>query len=302
MKRALILLLFLNTSLLFSQTFCEDYCTDFDDDRCLDQLTIDKIEYPDNIWQIGKPKKSVINTFSHNLKVIVTDTINPYPVNNHSVFIIKNTATNGDIYGCKIFHGFYNVHADSLNDYGLIEFSPDNGITWIDLINDTLYSSSFIWYGSKPILTGNSNGWEYFEMLFADNGSVFNMEYGDTIMFRFSFFSDSIFEGLDGLAYDEFCFYEFVEGVSETRFAPIKSKIYPNPSRDHFIIEFENPAYENFELSVYDIKSNLIIKMDNIIDNRIFIDAIVLKSGIYFYKLTNIKARKRSWGKFVIDR
>jgi len=104
------------------------------------------------------------------------------------------------------------------------------------------------------------------------------------------------------LAYDEFCFYEFVEGVSETRFAPIKSKIYPNPSRDHFIIEFENPAYENFELSVYDIKSNLIIKMDNIIDNRIFIDAIVLKSGIYFYKLTNIKARKRSWGKFVIDR
>ena len=62
----------------------------------------------------------------------------------------------GDFYGMKMLTGNYLVKSDSLKDYGKIEFSPDNGSTWIDIINDTAYSSSISWYSAKPILTGNS--------------------------------------------------------------------------------------------------------------------------------------------------
>jgi hypothetical protein len=302
MKGILTYLILLNANLLYAQTYCDYYCQDFEDTICLSQFIIDTAAYPQNIWQIGRPQKLVIDTSNYSSNVIITDTMNSYPIDNQSVFIIKNIATFGDIYGCKMFNGAYFVQTDSLNDYGLIEFSPDKGMTWIDIINDTLYSSSFVWYSSKPILTGKTDGWRGFDMLFADNGSVFDIEYGDTLMFRFSFYSDSTFDSLDGLAYDNLCFQDFVEGISETHFTPIMSKIYPNPSTDNFIIEFENSTYEGFELSVYDIKSKLIIRKDKIFENKVFLDTRTLKSGIYIYKLTNINAKKRSWGKFVLDR
>ena len=96
------------------------------------------------------------------------------------------------------------------------------------------------------------------------------------------------------------CFDDFVEGISEIHFKPIKSNIYPNPSTQIFTIEFDNPNSELFGLSVYNIQSKLVLKNDNITDNKITIDARLFQEGIYIYKLTNLKARKRCWGKFII--
>jgi len=152
----------------------------------------------------------------------------------------------------------------------------------------------------KPVLTGNSSGWEYFDVSMADIGSVFNIQLGDTLLLRFSFISDSIDDNQDGLMYDNLCFTDFVEGISETRFKPIKSKIFPNPVTRIFTIEFENPDSELFQLSIYDIHSNLIFTRDNISENNIVINAQLFEEGSFIYKLTNLKAQKRSWGKFVV--
>jgi len=253
-----------------------------------------------NIWQIGNVHKSLIDTNSINTNVIITDTINPYPTNNYSSFIIQNLASYGDFYGMKMLTGNYLVKSDSLKDYGKIEFSPDNGSTWIDIINDTAYSSSISWYSAKPILTGNSgNFYSFFDVLLADNGSVFNIQLGDTLLYRFSFTSDSIYENLPGLLYDDICFYEFVEGMSETRFKPIKSKIYPNPVTESFTIEFENPDVGIFQLAVYDIHSKPILTKENITADKVTINAKQFKPNTYVYKLTNLTSKKRSWGKFI---
>ena len=48
-----------------------------------------------------------------------------------------------------ILSGEYYVNSDSLTDFGLIEFSPDNGTTWIDLINDTTYANDLWWNSPK---------------------------------------------------------------------------------------------------------------------------------------------------------
>jgi len=260
---------------------------------------IDTTAYPQNLWQIGRPQNPLFDSACSSSNVIITDTINKYSTNNYSVFIIKNMATMGDIYGCKMFQGNYYVQTDSLKDYGKIEFSPNNGATWIDIINDTIYNTSFLWYSQKPVLTGNSIVCKNFDIVLADLGSVFNVESGDTLLFRFSFVSDSIYDNLGGLMYDNLCFWNFVEGISEIHFKPIKSNIYPNPSTNIFTIEFENPASELFELSVYDIHSKLVLKKNDITDSKIVIDAKAFKQGTYIYKLTDLRTQKRCWGKFI---
>ena len=149
-------------------------------------------------------------------------------------------------------------------------------------------------------MTGHSKTCKYFDALFGDLGSVFNLQLGDTILFRFSFISDSVFDNQGGLVYDNIYFFDFVEGMSEIRFKPIRSKIFPNPGSGIFTIEFENPQIDSFELSVYDINSKLILKKENITDNRISIDAGSFKPDTYVYKLTNLKKSERCWGKFIV--
>lgn len=297
MKKILTFLLLLNGNFLFAQN-CDQYCLRFEDTFCVSHLSIDTINFPDNIWQVGRPQKPFFNNASSPTHAILTDTINAYPVNNHSVFTITNQATMGVIYGFNMFSGMYKVQSDSLNDYGRMDFSPDNGTTWIDVFNDTVYHV-VNWFTLTPVLTGTSDGWQYFDVLLADLGSVFNLSLGDTILYRFSFISDATVESMDGLMFDDFCFNDFVEGISETHFKPIKSKIYPNPSATVFSIDFENPLLESFELAVYDIHSKLQFKKENIRETKISVNANLFKPGIYVYKLTNLKSKQRSWGKFI---
>lgn len=286
----------------FAQTPCEDYCLNFDDTMCFINLEIDTNNYSDNIWQIGQPNKTPFDTVLNQFlpKVIVTDTSLFYPPNNQSVFYIRNVVTWGDYYGLKMFSGNYYVQSDSLNDFGTIEMSPDNGSTWIDLFSDTSLSANIIWF-NKPVLTGNSKGWKYFEILFSDMSSLFGLNIGDTITYRFSFESDSIPDTLCGLMYDDICFLNFVEGISEIRYNNIKSTIFPNPSSDFFTISFDNPENEIFQLSIYTVSSKPVFTDNNVTSDEILIDGRSLAKGVYIYKLTNLNAHERSWGKFVVQ-
>ncbi len=58
-------------------------------------LWIDTVSNPNNIWQIGSPQKTVISSAHSAPNVIITDTVNTYPPNNTSVFIIGHLAQVG---------------------------------------------------------------------------------------------------------------------------------------------------------------------------------------------------------------
>jgi hypothetical protein len=273
----------------------------FDDSNCLDRLFIDTVSNPANIWQIGKANKAFADTAICHTKAIITDTILPYPVNDTSVFIIKSIVTPGIYYDGRMFMGHYYVQTDSLKDYGKMEFSPNRGITWVDMLNDTSYAANFQW-STKPVLTGRSRICKTFWGTFFDLGSTFNLNMGDTILFRFTFISDSIFDNLSGLMFDDLQFADFVEGMSEIRFTTIKSTIFPNPGSDKFTISFENPAAHPFDLNVYTIHSKLLFRQENISDSRIELDTKSFDAGVYIYKITDLDARKRCWGRFTIVR
>lgn len=292
---------FINMPMLFSQSsYCENFCLVFDYSysSCITGLSIQ----PDsgNTWQIGKSHKGGFVNPNAEAVAIMTDTLNYYPANNSSAFIIKKPVDFGLYYGLQMFSGYYKVQTDSLNDYGTMEFSPDNGVSWVNMLNDTAHVQNYSWYTPKPVLTGTHAN--TFDVMLSDFGSSFNLNFGDTVQFKFSFHSDSIVDSLGGLLYDNICFQGFVEGISEARYKNIRSKIYPNPTSGMFAIEFENPESEKFHLAIYTIHSKLIYTQDNITDGRVVVDGQFFIPGTYVYKLTSTKSLKRSWGKFIMAR
>lgn len=174
-------------------------------------LKIDTVFNPNNVWQIGPPQKTVfINSFS-SPNVIITDTISTYPTNDTSRFTIENTtiqASSSVNWSNFRLYFKYFVDSDTISDFGLIEFSPDNGTTWIDLINDMSYESYLEWslngnVGVKPTLTGSSVTWMEASVNMRDLGVLLDIQPGTTFMWRFSFISDAIQNNRDGLMYDD---------------------------------------------------------------------------------------------------
>ncbi len=75
----------------------DTYFLNFDNQHGLQHLTIDTISNPNNIWQIGSLHKTVFTNAYSVPNALVTDTINTYPINDTSTFIITNVARGGGI-------------------------------------------------------------------------------------------------------------------------------------------------------------------------------------------------------------
>jgi hypothetical protein len=303
MKNFIVLFFLLNASVLTGLAQCSDQMLyiNFDNPDCMERLTIDTTYSHHNSWQIGLANKAGLDSNVCTTKVIITDTAQPYPVNDTSVFIIKSAVTQGIYFDCRNFTGNYYVQSDSLKDYGKIEFSPDRGFTWVDMINDTNYYNNFKW-DTRPVLTGRSKTCRFFWGAFFDLGSTFNLNMGDTVLFRFTFISDSTFDNMGGLVFDNFAFGDWVEGMSEIRFTTIRTNVYPNPGDDRFTIDFDNPLSHSFQLKVYDIRSKMVYMQEGITGNKVQLNTKLYAPDTYIYKLTNLEAKKRGWGRFVIAR
>ena len=279
------------------------YEIDFEDTSQFFRIEIDTVSKPNNIWKIGKPQKKLFNSAFSLPNAIVTDTASAYPINDTSSFTITHVAS--WISGFQSSHavglyGIYQVNSDSLNDFGMLEFSPDNGITWVNLLTDTLYlkQECYEWYISKPTLTGNSNGWTYLSVSVAGFGRVFNIFPGDTVLYRFSFISDSIQTNKDGLIFDDLQFTDITEGINKIH-NQFGSKVYPNPTSGLISIEFENKKSENFLLTIYNIQGQIILNKEINKDGIVLVDIENNKPGIYYYMLNNLKSRQFSWGKII---
>lgn len=270
MKTKVVLFIFFIPFYLSSQLPCEYFLSiDFENNVCIEHLYIDTIDNPNNIWQIGPPQKPVLSIPVSEENVIITDVVDPYPTSDTSSFIISKLAAGGITgpgwVGTEFFlSGYYNINSDSLNDYGTIEFSADNGVTWLDLMNFDPYGQYVYWYddnggNSKPTLTGNSNGWEYFMVDIYNLSDMFNIEYEDTLQFKFTFISDSIQNNLDGLMFDNLDIHDFFSDVPDMN-SLNEFLVSPNPVSDILNIQFN--AHISSALS--DLKNNRIILVNQI--------------------------------------
>lgn len=302
MRKCLKFILFID--LLFIGNFAksqDDYYINFDFGFTIENVFIDTISNSSNSWEIGTPQKDILSNAYSEPNVIITEISNSYPVNDTSSFYIKHIAR-GDYENGQFAYleGKYFVNSDTLTDYGKIEFSPDNGTAWYDILSEE--NTVQFWNGLNniPVLSGNSNDWKLFRF---DTGyfcysNQINVGWGDTIVYKFTFISDSIDTNKDGLMFDDFRLIDFIESVNEIGMNKIESSCFPNPVQKNITIRFDNPLYEKFDVFIYDVKGSI---LKTITTNTDLIDLSCEKfeKGLYYYKLVNKKDNLFSFGSFV---
>lgn len=302
MKKLFSILLLTLSTFGYSQNYWY-YEINFEDTSEFFRLNIETVSNPNNIWQIGEPQKSIFQSANSTPNAIVTDTLNSYPVNDTSKFIIKHIVESFggfDTPQHATIAGKYKVNSDTLNDFGMIEFSPDNGNTWVDLLSDTLYLNQgcYLWSFGKPSLSGNVSEWTDFYVNVAGFGPVFNIEGGDTVLYRFTFISDSIESNKDGLIIDDLYINDVAEGISNSK-NQFESKIIPNPTSDNVIIQFINENNEPFEFSMSDLYGNYVLIKRTTNNSSIKLNLSNFDSGTYFYRIINKKNQSFSFGKIL---
>jgi len=252
------------------------------------------------IWQIGQPSKPVFDNAFSPIKAILTDTANNYPVNNYSHFDLSiNEFNSGFPY--NLFIEFkHKIDTDTLHDGGYITISYDNGNTWMNIINDTvypevhpgndyylpntLYSTTDTLFNGEYGFSGKTNGWDTIRFTWhclpvkKGYGDI-----GDSMLLRFNFVSDNIASNKDGWMIDDIRLYtvDLGSGIKETN--TLDFDIYPNPIFTKAIVDIDK--YKEAIISVFDISGRLINKHTYHNNQSITIDRKGLKSGVYFIKI-----------------
>lgn len=253
-----------------------------------------------NIWQIGEPDKILFDSAYSINNAIVTDTLNCYPLNNYSYFDLYIGSFNINGYPDNIFIEFKHKFAtDTLKDGGFITVSYDNGNTWMNIIEDTiywdsnpkwengnLYSTNDTLFNGEYGFSGNSNEW--ISTWFTWHNIPCNVKStmdlnGDTMIVRFNFVSDNIETNKEGWMIDNIKLYSVDLGGGINDSKVLDFKISPNPFNETAIIELDN--YREVELSVFDIKGQLVRKSKYFNSQSIILNRDNLKSGIYFMKI-----------------
>lgn len=255
---------------------------DFDNNTNLERVYIDTVSNQNCIWQIGKPMKSIFNSAYSFPNAIVTDTFNSYPINDTSSFIIfhDRSFVSGGGNESLILDFYFKMNSDSLSDFGKIEASIDNGQNWVNLLTQDS-SLQLYWLDAKPVLTGNTNGWvHYSEEL---SSLTYNLGFSDTLLYRFTFTSDSIQTNKDGWMIDEFSFQDWWEGIPEIQNDNLIS-IYPNPADENLFIQ--NLKRSNSAIvQVFNYTGQLVFDNKNFKEENI--DTKNLQNGFYVLKYSD---------------
>ncbi|HET6226333.1 MAG TPA: T9SS type A sorting domain-containing protein [Bacteroidia bacterium] len=157
-----------------------------------------------NIWQIGKPHKTIFNMAATEPNVIVTDTVKTYPSNTTSTFTFHLDFSNssGNIVATRWKQ---KLDMDKHKDGGIIEFSLDKGVTWQNAFNNPIVHNIYGYNSDNKdtlssgqyAFSGTDSTWRdvwFCIYLFSNNPS--------SIDYRFTFKSDAINNQKEGWMID----------------------------------------------------------------------------------------------------
>ena len=257
------------------------------------------------IWQIDVPQKAFFDAAYSGERAIVTDPLNPYPINNNSCFDLKIGIFNIGWYPEDIFIEFrHKFDTDSLHDGGFITISYDTGRTFINIIEDTnyfysitpveqgwlnanLYSPADTLYNGEYGYSGRSDGWITTNICWtlipikADY-----RETGDTIILRFNFISDNNESDNEGWMLDNIRLYsvDFGGAVHDFGLENLIT-IYPNPVNSPFTVKLDK-YYSDITIDLLDVKGNVLKQSYFHNTDSLEYGYTEKLKGIYFLKIT----------------
>lgn len=246
-----------------------------------------------NIWHVGPPQKTLFNAASTLPNVIVTDTLYKYPVNNTSAF------------NFRYIHPFFpasftpplavrwkqKLDMESKKDGGIVEFSTNSGVTWQNAHNNpNTYQFYGFLPGSKDTINGNEYCFSGTDNVWRDiwlciNGSTAYQN--DTIMFRFTFKSDSVNSDQEGWMIDNFMIQPtFIHPVKETSNVG-DIVVYPNKSSGIVNVEMSKKSNSDVinNIELFNIEGK---RLETYGQNytKVVLDISKYPPGIYFLKVT----------------
>ena len=256
MKYSILIILSLVLSLnTFSQTVTLDSCNF---ESLCPILIIDTLST--NLWEIGTPSKTIFDSAYSATNALITDSINTYPINNHSSFTITLIDTNYSL-SEFIIEFQMKIDTDSLIDGGYIDMSYDGGINWYDFFNQpsstlshvttNLFDTGDTLFNGKNGVSGTISDWKesnLYMRLYTPLQVV-----ADSLMIRFNFISDSINTNKEGWMIDDLKLSLIVpyDNINENENTAIH--IYPSPSRDQINIELkEITNFQNTSIQLID--------------------------------------------------
>ena len=269
-----------------------------------DKILLEDVE--GDIWQIGTPQKSFFNAAHSGTKAIVTDTLDYYPPNDTSrfIYIIRNPYTQTCYTSMEFWHKY---DMDPAGDKGIIEASYDGGISWVE-VKDTVdfdpwWGTYFWWeadyhestgeYTEHPLVTtGTSDGWiksmfgwQWWMPVLSADTIILNP---DSLMIRFTFFSDGNMEDKEGWMIDDILTssagWETCSNVGENSIDEALS-VSPNPFSAQTSLQCTIPLHDA-KLTICNTSGQIVKQFDHLSGQSITINRDNLLAGIYFLFLT----------------
>jgi hypothetical protein len=243
--------------------------------------------YHNNTWQIGNPSKLLFDSALSLPNAIVTDTANPYPINDTSVFVIKHGKTS---YSVVMFSLRFRYKLDiDPGEIAKLEVSGDSGLHWVDVLKeDTAYD--FTWYSNKPNFDTSTLEWQdvYLNMSqwsnnrFFTNPKTYLSEItADTFLFKFTFISDGNQTNKDGWMMDNFIFDDHPGKIAYLQNNNLIA-IHPNPSDGHIYIQQNSRSHNPATVSVYSAMGQEVYKTNEVPqDGHVYLP---LPPGIYYLR------------------
>ncbi len=305
--KKLLLLIYIITfpTLSYSQDYLIQYFDGADTipDESL-KIVIDT-SYVTNIWQIGPPQKLLFDSASTVPNALITDTINPYPINDTSSFQLGFTETFLSLMetgGILALEWNQKLDMDSARDGGMIEYSLDLGQTWVNIFDNPFvynlygYSSSNLApidsNGTSMAFTGTDSVWRNVWLCFESSWYWQNVQ-NNGMDIRFTFVSDSVETGQEGWMIDNMLAHlTFVHTVGKKEQEEYLN-VYPNPSsgRVHIQAQKKKAFHITRKLEVHNSQGQLVRSFENV-PTKFFIDLDDQPNGMYFVKVqTNFETQ-----------
>lgn len=288
MKKTLLLLVALCSGLV---SYSQGYSAQSFDGPQPNSFSVTLVPSTNNTWQIGKPQKTMFNAAKSTPRVIVTDTINSYPVNDVSSFIFGVPVNSPSIYGyIYALRWVQKLDLDAGLDGGIVEFSNDK-VTWQNAHNNP---NSYQFYGFTPAtkvtlpsgdvaFSGRDTTWRDLWLCVKSSYAHQN----DTLYFRFSLKSDGTQTNKEGWMIDNFRFESTIlHPVKEiSQLDPVV--VYPNITTGMVNIEMKKLKDTDMidDIELID-ESGRVVERFGKNYTKVVLDISNHKPGLYYLRVT----------------
>lgn len=247
-----------------------------------------------NVWQIGRPQKTIFDSAATNPNALITDTINAYPANDTSSFTFGIKDWNS--WGILAIRWKQKLDFDKKHDGGIIEYSLDTGTTWHNVFNNPfLYSFYGFSLANKDTLetgeyalSGTDPAWKDIWLCF-NQSSIHAAT--DSFLVRFTLKSDTGESMKEGWMIDNMKIHKTItHTVAKDPFNNTEIRVFPNLTTG--IVNIEAPKAQKFHIAeriaVMNTNGQLMKEYKNV-PTKYYVDIGDLPNGLYYFKVkTNL--------------